>query len=94
MLRRFFTRLFLGARMRLIVHFEQLIHCEMGILLRRVERRVAQQFLNHSQIRAFIEQVRGERVPQRVRANSARRQPAGIGCDEPLHTASREASAS
>ena len=78
----------------MIVHFEQLIHCEMRILLRRVERRVAQQFLNHSQIRAFIKQVRGERVSQRMRANSARREPAGIGGDEPLHTARREAPAS
>ena len=44
--------------MGLPVHVEQLRGIDVGIALRGAQSRVAEQFLNHAQIRAALEQVR------------------------------------
>ena len=42
----------------------------LRVALRRAEARVPEQLLNAAQIAAALEQVRGKRVPQRVRADA------------------------
>ena len=52
--------------MRLVVHLDQLFHRNVGVDLGSGESRVAQQFLDVSQVCAAVEQVRGERMAQCV----------------------------
>ena len=52
----------------------------MRVNLRRADVRVAEQFLDHAQVRAVLEQMRGEAVPQHVRRDRcARRRRGGRG---------------
>ena len=44
---------------------------DVCINLRRADVRVAEQFLNHPQIRAVLQQMRGKTVPQHVRCDVA-----------------------
>ena len=55
--------------MRLPVHFRQLGHVDVRVALGRAEAYVPQQFLDRAQIGPASQQVRGERVAQRVRAD-------------------------
>ncbi len=55
--------------MRLVVHLDQLFHRNVGVDLGSGETRVAEQFLNVPQVRAAVEQVRGKRMAQCVRAD-------------------------
>ena len=65
------------ARMRVAIGAAQRGIGEVGVDLRRLQVRVAEQLLHHAQVGAALEQVRRERVTQRVRARSARR-PDGV----------------
>ncbi len=59
--------------MRLPIRLDQLRGVDVGVALRRAQARVAEQLLNRAQIGAALEQVRRERVPQRVRADAEAR---------------------
>ena len=50
----------LSLRMRLVVNLDQLLHRNVGVDLRRGKTRVAEKFLNVSQVGAAVEQVGGE----------------------------------
>src|SRR5437773_11847941 len=56
-----------SARMKFAVNFAQPVSSHVRVNLRRRDARVTEQFLNHAQVRAVIEQVCGETVPQHVR---------------------------
>src|SRR5690606_18618958 len=62
----------LGARMGPSIHAEQALPGGVRVDLRGGERRVPEQLLHREQIRAPFEQMRGERVPQRVRGQASR----------------------
>ena len=64
-------------RMCLVVNLNQFLHGNMSVNLRGRKTCVPQQFLNVAQICAAVEQVRRERMPQRVGADvvNARAQP-------------------
>ncbi len=53
--------------MRFVVNFDQFFHRNLRVDLRRRKPRVSEKFLNVAQIRARIEQVRGEGMSQAVR---------------------------
>ena len=56
------------------------------------EPRVAEQFLDRAQVGAALEQVRGKRVPQRVRADAeARAAQRDVAAHQPMHAARRSA---
>ena len=57
----------------LLVDLEQLRGVDVRVALRRAEARVAEQFLNRAQVGAALQQVRRERMPQRVRADAGPR---------------------
>ena len=81
------------SRMRAIIHREQVVGGKMGIFLRRRERRMAQKFLNRPQIRSFVEQMRGEGVTERVRADFSPGQPARVPVHDAVHAADGQSSA-
>ena len=58
--------------MRFPVRLEQLRDVDVRVALGRAQTRVAEQFLNRAQVGARLQQVRRERVPQRVRADADR----------------------
>src|SRR6266550_3401815 len=62
-------------RMGLMVHLLQPFHRRMSIHLRGAERGVAQQLLDGPQIGAGVEQMRRERVAQRVHMQVSRPRP-------------------
>ena len=53
--------------MRRRVDLAEPVHRDQGVDLRGGDRRVAQQFLDDPDVGPAVQQVRGERVPQRVR---------------------------
>ncbi len=53
-------RRLLRPGMRLLVHINELGEIHVGIALSGAQARVAEQFLNRAQIRAALQQVRGE----------------------------------
>src|SRR5439155_19769596 len=53
-----------SARMKFAVNFAQPVSSHVRVNLRRRDAHVTEQFLNHAQVRAVIEQVCGETVPQ------------------------------
>ena len=55
--------------MRLFVDLHQPSHVEMRVALGRADTGVAEQFLDGTEVGAGLQQVRGERVPQRMRAD-------------------------
>src|SRR5438093_250277 len=58
--------------MRGFVRLQEPGGADMGVALRGREPAVAEQLLDHPEVGAVVEQVRGERVAQRVRAHAAR----------------------
>ena len=62
----------LRLRVRLLVGLDQLRGVDVGVALRGAEPGVAEQFLDRPQVGAALEQVRRERMPQRVRADPER----------------------
>src|SRR5918993_1762371 len=56
--------------MTLPVRLDQLCGVEVCIALRRAQPSVAEQLLDRAQVGAALEQVRGKRVAQRVRADA------------------------
>ena len=56
-----------GARVRRIDHGPETLLAHMGVMLRRGEIGMTEQFLNGSEIGASIEKVGGKGVAQRVR---------------------------
>jgi hypothetical protein len=60
-----------GSRMKPPMYFPQSIARHMGVDLRGADVGVAEQFLNHPQICAVFEQVRGKTVPKHVRGDVA-----------------------
>src|SRR5690348_18183814 len=62
-----------GARMCLAIHVEQLRGVHVRVPLRRRELHVSKQLLDRAKVGAALEQVRCERVPQRVRADAEAR---------------------
>src|SRR5205814_399517 len=63
-------RLHLGPRVGGAVGLVQALRGYMRVNLRRRQIAVAQQLLHASNVRSVVQQVRGEAVPQRVRAGS------------------------
>ena len=55
--------------MKLSVDLAQAISRDVRVNLRRADARVAEQFLDHPQIRAVLQQMRCETVPQHVRSD-------------------------
>ncbi len=52
-----------GTRVRMIIGFEQTLRRHMRVNLGRGETAMAEQLLDAAQVRAVIEQMRGETVP-------------------------------
>ena len=59
----------LRFRVRLVVNLNQFLHRDVCINLRGREARVAEEFLYVAQVGAAVQEVRGERVAQGVRAD-------------------------
>jgi hypothetical protein len=57
----------LRSRMRLIVDLQDMLHRELGIPLCGGQAFMAEQFLNRTQVSAFLQHVRAKGVAQRVR---------------------------
>ena len=57
--------------MKFPVDVPQPVSRHMRVNLRGADVRVAEQFLNHPQIRAVLQQMRGKTVPQHVRRDVA-----------------------
>ena len=77
--------------MRSTVDVEQLRGVDVGVPLRRGQLNVPEQLLDRAQIGAALQQVRGEGMPERVRADAeARAAGRDVACDEALHAAPRE----
>jgi hypothetical protein len=66
-----------------VVHGGKLIGGQMGVLLRCIQRRMAEHFLDGPQVGSFIEQMRGVRMSQGVRAHAPAGKPAGVSGDNP-----------
>src|SRR5262245_6344740 len=66
------------ARMERAVDFTEITPVEMGVDGGGGDRRVTQQLLDHAQVGPALQQMRGERMPQRVRVDP-HRQPRGAG---------------
>ena len=56
-----------GSRVRSVIHLAEPSSVHVAVRLRRRERAVAEQLLDHAQVCASLEQVRRERVAQPVR---------------------------
>ena len=56
----------------------QTLAADVGIDLRRADGGVAEQFLDHAQVGAMLQQVGGEAVPQHVRGDVPRN--GGLAC--------------
>ena len=63
-------RIFLGAGVGRVVHILHPLRRQVRVNLRRAQALVAQQFLHAAEVGAVVQQMRGEAVPQRVRADS------------------------
>jgi hypothetical protein len=80
---------------RIAVDAQKAVDIDVGIALSRRQRAVAQQFLNGSQVRARLEEMGGEAVPQRVWVD-----PGGKSCpfdmtvDDTTHRPCAEATTS
>src|SRR5262249_32335552 len=59
-----------GARVGGVVHAHELVGAHVGVALRRRQAAVAEELLDHAEIGAGVEQMRRERVAQRVRAHA------------------------
>ena len=59
--------------MRLPIHLEQLRGVDVRVALRRRQLHVPEQLLNRAQVGAALQQVRRERVAQRVRTDAEAR---------------------
>ena len=62
----FSSRSLLGPRMSLFINLQQTRGADVGIDLSRDQTLVSQKFLDAANIRAGVQQMRGETVPQRV----------------------------
>src|SRR5688572_26394233 len=81
--------------MRLPVHVDELLRVDVRVALGRAEAGMAQQLLNGPQIRAVREQMRRERMTQRVRADAELRAAFGhVPPYEAIDTTRRQALAS
>ena len=56
--------------MRFAVHVNQLGRIDMGVALRGAQLGVSQQLLDGAQVGSALQQMRGKRVAQRVRADA------------------------
>src|SRR5579872_5815241 len=65
----------LGPGMSCSVNREQSVFAHMSVDLRGLQTGVSQELLDNSQVRAPVEQVRGEAVAQGVRMGGGRRPP-------------------
>ena len=59
--------------MRLAINLEQLSRVQVGVALRRAQACVSKKLLNRAQVRPAPQEMRGKRVPQRVRAHAETR---------------------
>jgi hypothetical protein len=57
--------------MKFPMHFPQPVSRDVRVNFRGADARVAEQFLDHPQIRAMFQQMRGKTVPQHVRRDVA-----------------------
>ena len=57
--------------MELAVNLPQAVPGDVRVNLRGADARVAEQFLDHAQVRAVLQEVSGETVPQHVRGDVA-----------------------
>ncbi len=58
--------------MRLSIHLKKTCGIDVRVPLRRAQTHVSQQFLNRAQVGASLQQVGGERMAERVRADRSR----------------------
>ena len=58
--------------MKFFVNFAQAVSRDVRVNFRRADVRMAEQFLDHAQIRAVLQQMRREAVPQHMRRHIAR----------------------
>ena len=80
--------------MCLPVHLEQLRRVDVRVALRRRELYVSEQLLNRTQIRPCLQQVRRERMSQRMRADAeSRAARRDVTRDQALDAATRQARA-
>ena len=80
--------------MRLAIDVEQLRGVHVRVALRRRQLHVPEQLLDRAQVGASLEQVRGEGVSQRVRADAeSRAARRDVARDETLHASPGEAGA-
>ena len=92
-LRRAFFSLF-SARVELLVDRLEAVAIHVRVVLRGLNRGVAEEFLNGSQVGTAGEYVRRETVPQRVRARLAgETRPLAVFLDESPQEDSRQRSA-
>lgn len=70
-------------RMRVPVHIQQHRRIHLGVNLRRAETGVAEQFLQAPEVRPRAEQVRCERVAERVGGGGGGEAERGAGCPKP-----------
>ena len=83
-----------GSGVRLLIRCPQPLDADMRVDLGRRERSVTEQLLDAPEVRAALEQVRGGRVPQPVRAQvggpgHVPQQPVDERCGQPVGPAGR-----
>jgi hypothetical protein len=84
----------LGSRMGLIVDLKNMLDGELRVALSGGKTLVAEHFLNRAQVRAFLQHVGPERMPQGVRVNVGRQSFGHRDClDDSPHAASSETAA-
>src|SRR6185312_5541611 len=68
----------LAPGMRTVVDAAQMARVDVAVDLRRRERAVAEQFLDRAQVRAAVQEMRGESVPEPVRVGDDAAQGARV----------------
>lgn len=71
----------------MVIDGQELVGGQMRVFLCRAERGVSQQFLNRTQVRAFVEQVGRIGMTERMGADRAACQATGVAGDETGDTA-------
>src|SRR6185436_14920931 len=84
----------LCTRVRLPIHLDEVCGVDVGVALRGGELHVPEQLLDRAQVCPALQQVRRERVPQRVRTDAEACAARGdVARHQSLHAASAEARA-
>jgi hypothetical protein len=76
--------------MRVVVHFQEMIHGQMRVFLRGIDRGVPQHFLDGPKIGTFIEQMSREGMTKRMGTHPASGQSARIAGYDSFDAARRQ----